>query len=392
MSAVDALTASAAMPATSSAKPAAAGDVFADLFQRFLAHDAGANDARFDISALEQERLRLEAELIDALFKRLGKNGNFAASMEKILDWFGSERGNFLQQLSDFSAVQPSGAGELLEILAGLQASFTEKFSALGASLGEASGGVRSRLSNLQIEASLNFSAVGGNGAASPFSDEEIKSAFGVQRTTVKMQIQMQMQSELQTSSRNMLANGGTVVQINGTYMELSAALMFLDPLVLDLNGDGLQLKSLDDGVIFDLRGDGEAVRCGFAQGDDALLFLDADGDGLCNDGKELFGNQTGDANGFAKLQKYDGNGDGRIDENDEIYSQLRVWNDWNGDGKCDADEVRDLRSAAVQFINLGYGKTAEEHNGNLVTERGAFGTFAGEMRDIVDAQFRYAR
>jgi hypothetical protein len=42
-------------------------------------------------------------------------------------------------------------------------------------------------------------------------------------------------------------------------------------------------------------------------------------------------------AQGFAALAAYDSNGDGVIDANDPIYSQLRLWVDGNHDGAVDA-------------------------------------------------------
>ncbi|MDR0868931.1 MAG: hypothetical protein LBP75_10755 [Planctomycetota bacterium] len=164
----------------------------------------------------------------------------------------------------------------------------------------------------------------------------------------------------------------------------------YVDPLVLDLNGDGIDLKRIEAGAKFDLRGDGNAMNCGFVQGDDALLFWDADGDGVCSDGKELFGDQQGHANGFEKLREYDENGDGVIDERDAIYEQLRVWQDRDGDGVSTAEETQSLREANVKFIRLNYEQVNEENGGNIVSERGVFGTFDGELRAAVDAQFRY--
>jgi hypothetical protein len=42
------------------------------------------------------------------------------------------------------------------------------------------------------------------------------------------------------------------------------------------------------------------------------------------NDGRELFGPQTG--NGFAELASYDADHNGWIDENDPVFSKLRIW------------------------------------------------------------------
>jgi hypothetical protein len=76
-----------------------------------------------------------------------------------------------------------------------------------------------------------------------------------------------------------------------------------ISPLVIDLDGDGVELVSLENSTaFFDLNLDGFAENTGWVAADDALLALDANGDGIINDNSELFGNQTGHANGFLAL------------------------------------------------------------------------------------------
>ncbi len=53
-------------------------------------------------------------------------------------------------------------------------------------------------------------------------------------------------------------------------------------------------------------------------------LALDKNGDGVINDGSELFGTKSGD--GFRDLAAYDSDGNGWIDENDEIWEKLLIW------------------------------------------------------------------
>lgn len=95
------------------------------------------------------------------------------------------------------------------------------------------------------------------------------------------------------------------------------------DPLMLDLDGDGLETTGVADGVLFDIDGDGRRERSSFATGDDALLALDRNGNGRIDDGRELFGDQRGDANGFAALAYLDADGNGRIDARDPLFSEL---------------------------------------------------------------------
>ncbi|MBV5311288.1 Ig-like domain-containing protein, partial [Chromatium okenii] len=65
-------------------------------------------------------------------------------------------------------------------------------------------------------------------------------------------------------------------------------ALEFSTPLVLDLNGNGIDTTAAKDGVVFDLAGDGSAAQVGWVAPSDGLLVLDVNGDGVINDGTEL--------------------------------------------------------------------------------------------------------
>lgn len=96
------------------------------------------------------------------------------------------------------------------------------------------------------------------------------------------------------------------------------------DPVVLDLNGDGVQTSGIAHGVSFDLEATSVATQVSFVQGDDALLALDRNGNGIIDDGRELFGTQHGAANGFEELKKFDDNEDGVIDVHDTAFSQLQ--------------------------------------------------------------------
>jgi len=137
-----------------------------------------------------------------------------------------------------------------------------------------------------------------------------------------------------------------------------------LDPLVLDLSGDGFKPTSLDKGVHFDLDGNGFAERINWIQGDDALLVLDKNGDGVINDGNELFGDRYRLANGklarfgFEALMEQDTNGDKVIDDKDANYSRLQVWQDANQNGISEKEELRSLSQAGIAAIQLNYQKS----------------------------------
>lgn len=95
------------------------------------------------------------------------------------------------------------------------------------------------------------------------------------------------------------------------------------DPLVVNFNGTAAQLT--DTKFSFDLNSDGNAEKISFVGAGSGFLALDKNGNGVIDNGSELFGTQSG--NGFADLSAYDSNGNNWIDESDTVYSKLQVWN-----------------------------------------------------------------
>ena len=102
------------------------------------------------------------------------------------------------------------------------------------------------------------------------------------------------------------------------------------DPLVINLDGNIAELS--DQTFLFDLDGDGQKDEINRLGAGSGFLALDKNGDGVINDGNELFGTKSG--NGFADLAAYDTDHNGFIDEGDEIWDKLKIWvMDENGEG-----------------------------------------------------------
>jgi len=143
-------------------------------------------------------------------------------------------------------------------------------------------------------------------------------------------------------------------------------------PIILDLNGDGVLTSNLmTSPVHFDLNGDGlaEEVAWTSAYDPDAFLWLDRNGNGSADSGRELFGNATEMSdgsiagNGFIALAEYDGrtlggNSDGEITAADSVYAALRVWTDRNHDDRVDLGEDRSLSDAHIAVISLRYDRS----------------------------------
>ena len=87
---------------------------------------------------------------------------------------------------------------------------------------------------------------------------------------------------------------------------------IFYDPLVLDLDGDGVELISENNwnGVLFDFNGNGIKTATQWVSSDDGLLVWDRNKNGKIDNGSELFGEDTI-----------------KISANDEFFTKHFVYN-----------------------------------------------------------------
>lgn len=139
-------------------------------------------------------------------------------------------------------------------------------------------------------------------------------------------------------------------------------------PIVLDIDGNGFNMTSNENGVRFDVSGRGYATRTSWTapNSDDAWLVLDRNENGRIDDGQEMFGDAcpqpAGQAprNGFSALAMFDqasfgGNGDGKITRRDSVFKKLRLWQDRNHNGISEAEELSSLPALDVVAIRLDY-------------------------------------
>lgn len=188
-----------------------------------------------------------------------------------------------------------------------------------------------------------------------------------------------------------MTSENSGMFTLAGSSMQISVDFRRSDPLVFDLGGDGIDLRSTEEGVEFDLLGTGEKVQTSFIQDDDAFLYLDKNGNGSADNGKELFGDQEGDKNGFDKLARYDQNSDGKIDELDEVYSKLRLWQDLDGDGYNQLEESMTLIEAGIKSLDLNYSDINEnDGKGNIIGQNALFTRNNGSKGMMSDMLLRY--
>jgi hypothetical protein len=171
-------------------------------------------------------------------------------------------------------------------------------------------------------------------------------------------------------------------------------ALMHVTPLVLDLDGNGVTTQAIGQGAVFDLTGTGHPTQVGWVGGHDGLLALDRNGDGIINDGRELFGAVTllpdgqRAGNGFNALAALDSNHDGHITAADAQFGQLRVWVDANHNGRTDAGELKGLADLGITSLNLTHVPGDHVDHGNVIGLLASYTTADGRDHQMADVWF----
>lgn len=136
------------------------------------------------------------------------------------------------------------------------------------------------------------------------------------------------------------------------------------DPLVINLTSAPASVS--DQTFLFDIDADGVEDEISMLEKGSGFLALDKNEDGKINDGSELFGALTG--NGFDELAQYDEDGNGWIDEADDIFSKLKIWTkDENG-----KDVLISLKDSGVGAIYLGNASTKFNINNSETNETNA--------------------
>lgn len=159
--------------------------------------------------------------------------------------------------------------------------------------------------------------------------------ARGVVRTADGQDIEFALDFELKRSY---------VEQNNFRFRAGDAAKV--DPLVIHYGGSAASLSG--GRFAFDIDADGREDTISAPGAGSGFLVLDRNGDGIANDGSELFGPSTGE--GFAELAAFDTDRNRWIDENDTVYDRLRIWSR-DGSGN---EAYHSLQDQAIGAIYLG--------------------------------------
>lgn len=164
-----------------------------------------------------------------------------------------------------------------------------------------------------------------------------------------------QVQGVVQTSDGQTVRFSVSLAMSRSFHEESSVSLRLgdavkKDPLVINFNGTAAELQN--QRVAFDLSGDGTAQNIPLLASHSGYLALDLNGNQAIDSGKELFGPASG--NGFVELARHDADGNGWIDANDPVFSQLKVWTPAaNGQG-----QLTSLAAQHVAAIYLGASST----------------------------------
>ena len=167
-------------------------------------------------------------------------------------------------------------------------------------------------------------------------------------------------------------------------------------PLILDLDGDGVETLSKEAGTKFDIDADGDKDKTGWVGADDGLLVRDINNDGIINDASELFGEHTikedgsKAKDGFEALSELDSNNDGVINKEDDAFDELQVWKDLNSDGITNDGELISLAEANIKEISLEHKVDGTVDNGNTIGLKGSYTNSEGEKEEISDVWFSY--
>ncbi|ACE83065.1 hypothetical protein [Cellvibrio japonicus] len=203
------------------------------------------------------------------------------------------------------------------------------------------------------------------------------------ERYEEREQLQFQAQGVIRTQDGREisfhvdLAMSREFVRESNLEIRMGDAVM-VDPLVINFDGLGAQLSQTR--FAFDLDSNGTEEQIAMLRPGSGFLALDRNGDGIINNGSELFGPTTG--RGFAELAQFDEDGNQFIDEGDSIYHQLRIWM-MNEDGSSQLMALGDMNVGAIFLGHVSSPFQLKDTNNNSLGEIANSGIYLKETGEV---------
>ena len=172
------------------------------------------------------------------------------------------------------------------------------------------------------------------------------------------------------------------------TFTSAQSAEVPKDPLLIDLDGDGIETTRVENGVYFDQENDGFAELSAWVSSDDGVLAIDKNNNGTIDNGSELFGDSyvksdgTIATSGFDALSDLDSNGDGQINSSDTSFDAIKIL---KGDGT-----LLSLSDVGISSISLTSKKSViTDSNGNRQLTTGTYTKTDGSTGKISDYELQ---
>ena len=195
----------------------------------------------------------------------------------------------------------------------------------------------------------------------------------------------------------NVTATDNGAGNLSATQSVVISVTDVVDPIILDLDGDGINLiASPDMDLSFAMSTHGNLLPTAWIEAGDGFLVMDKNHNQQVDDISELFSEfYTADQiTGLEALSTLDVNHDAQIDRQDSEFGQLSIWQDVNQDGITDAGELNPLSAWGINTISLEVdtiktpvdGGSVILSSGTFHYEDGSQGAFAEVGLGVDDA------
>lgn len=176
-----------------------------------------------------------------------------------------------------------------------------------------------------------------------------------------------------------------------------------VDPLILDLDGDGVRLTSFAEApVLFDIDHDGGSKEItGWVAGLDGIVAIDLNGNGRIDDISETLSEYFNGAagsngaagekpyrDGFAALASLDDNHDGQFTAADAAWRSIRVWQDADHDAVTGDGELKTLDELGISAISLASTSQSGRVSGGNEILAGSTFMRKGASAEVLAARF----